>query len=76
MRNFYDSFQGHLYFFILWFKDKQFGPLKMTITRTLGLRDLFDCFVVHICVFILHIHHILHFCVPRPKFLEPKWSHK
>ena len=24
--------------------------------------------------FILRIHHILHFCVPRPKFLEPKWS--
>lgn len=24
--------------------------------------------------FIIHIHHILHFCVPRPKFLEPKWS--
>ena len=21
--------------------------------------------------FILHIHHILHFCVPRLKFLEP-----
>ena len=24
--------------------------------------------------FILHIHHILHFCVPHPEFLEPKWS--
>lgn len=24
--------------------------------------------------FILHIHLILHFCVPRLKFLEPKWS--
>ena len=25
--------------------------------------------------FILRIHRILHFYVPRPKFLEPKWSH-
>ena len=25
--------------------------------------------------FILHIHLILHLCVPRLKFLEPKWSH-
>ena len=24
--------------------------------------------------FILHIHLISHFCVPRLKFLEPKWS--
>lgn len=24
--------------------------------------------------FILHIYLILHFCVPRLKFLEPKWS--
>ena len=24
--------------------------------------------------FILHIHLILHFCVPHLKFLEPKWS--
>ena len=24
--------------------------------------------------FILHIHLILHFCVPLLKFLEPKWS--
>ena len=24
--------------------------------------------------FILHIHPILHFCVPRLNFLEPKWS--
>lgn len=26
--------------------------------------------------FILHIYLILHFCVPRLKFLEPKWSQK
>lgn len=26
--------------------------------------------------YILHIHHILHFFVPHPKFLEPKWSHE
>ena len=25
--------------------------------------------------FILHIHLISHFYVPRPKFLEPNWSH-
>jgi len=25
--------------------------------------------------FILRIHRILHFYVPRLKFLEPKWSH-
>lgn len=30
------------------------------------------CTFVH---FILHIHLISHFCVPRLKFLEPKWSH-
>ena len=24
--------------------------------------------------FILHIHLILHFCIPHLKFLEPKWS--
>ena len=24
--------------------------------------------------FILHIHLISHFCVPRINFLEPKWS--
>ena len=29
------------------------------------------CTFVH---FILHIHLISHFCVPRLKFLEPKWS--
>lgn len=29
------------------------------------------CTFVH---FILHIHLILHFCVPHLKFLEPKWS--
>ena len=29
------------------------------------------CIFVH---FILHIHLISHFCVPRLKFLEPKWS--
>lgn len=45
------------------------------IIQTLGRRDLSGCFLVHICVFYSHIHHILHFCVPRPKFLEPKWSH-
>lgn len=28
---------------------------------------------IFVC-FILHIHRILHFCVPRLKFLEPKWS--
>ena len=25
--------------------------------------------------FVLHIHLISHFCVPRLNFLEPKWSH-
>lgn len=32
---------------------------------------VFRCTFVH---FILHIHLISHFCVPRLKFLEPKWS--
>jgi len=54
--------------------DKPYCPLTFTLFKLL-------CGEIYLVVswytfvfFILHIHHILHFCVPRPKFLEPKWS--
>ena len=40
------------------------GEIYLTVSRYTFVR------------FILHIYLILHFCVPRLKFLEPKWSQK
>ena len=42
--------------------------------QTLGLRNLSGCFSVHICVFYSSYSSHFAFCIPRPKFLEPKWS--
>ena len=40
------------------------GEIYLTVSRYTFVR------------FILHIYLILHFCVPRLKFLEPRWSQK
>ena len=48
----------------------QFSPLLKLLGWKIYLADSRYIFVC----FILHIHPILHFCVPRLKFLEPKWS--
>ena len=48
----------------------QFSPLLKLLGGEIYLA-VSRCTFVH---FILHIHLISHFCVPRLKFLEPKWS--
>ena len=50
---------------------RHFNPLLKLLGGEIYLAVSWYTFVC----FILHIHLILHFCVPRLKFLEPKWSH-
>ena len=60
------------------------NPRTIDFTMILDFRGLFKLlggeiylavsWYTFVC-FILHIHLILHFYVPRLKFLEPKWSH-
>ena len=59
------------------------NPRTIDFTMILDFRGLFKLlggeiylavsWYTFVC-FILHIHLILHFCVPLLKFLEPKWS--
>ena len=49
----------------------QFSPLLKLLGGEIYLAVSWYIFVC----FIIHIHLILHFCVPRLNFLEPKWSH-
>lgn len=55
-------------------QDNRVCPVICTLFKLLGgeiyLAVLWYTFVD----FILHIHLISHFCVPRLKILEPKWS--
>ena len=54
--------------------DKPYCPLTKRSFKLLGGEiNLVVSRYTFVC-FILHIHHILHFCVPHPEFLEPKWS--
>ena len=47
---------------------------NMKLFKLLGGEIYLAVFWYTFVCFILHIHLILHFCVPRLKFLEPKWS--
>ena len=56
-------------------EDKSFAPGISGLLKLLGWEIyLAVSWYIFVC-FIIHIHLILHFCVPHLKFLEPKWSH-
>lgn len=55
-------------------EDKSFAPGISPLFKLLGGEIYLAVSWYTFVCFILHIHRILHFCIPRPKFLEPKWS--
>ncbi len=65
------------------YHDKRKSPINGLFTPFMKLCLLFKLLggEIYLAVlwytfvhFVLHIHLISHFCVPRLKFLEPKWS--
>ncbi len=56
--------------------DKPYCPLTYGLFKLLGGEIYLAVSLYTFVRFILHIYLILHFCVPRLKFLEPKWSQK